>query len=145
QALVVDPAPLERHVVADDLHDVRAIADLGDLVLRDQPQAKALVIFTLWRSEGRDPRGQTSPVKEKAPARRPSTPYYGRGPRASQIGRSLFGNKIEGCGVSPKIQARAEPKILTGTPPGVKLGHAARTPCHATKTLARPAARPRDH
>ncbi len=38
QPLVVDAAPTELHVFADDLHDVRAVADLGDLVLRDQPQ-----------------------------------------------------------------------------------------------------------
>src|SRR5581483_1924695 len=40
QPFVVDAGPLERNVLADDLHDVRALADLGDLVVRNQTQAK---------------------------------------------------------------------------------------------------------
>jgi hypothetical protein len=38
QPLPIGASPLERHVFADDLHDVRAVADFGDFVLRDQSQ-----------------------------------------------------------------------------------------------------------
>ena len=65
QPLVVDPGSLERHVLADDLHDVRAVADLGDLVLRDQPQISYSKFLGFWR-EATDPKGETPPSQGKS-------------------------------------------------------------------------------
>src|SRR6516225_897424 len=90
ESLVVHPGAPQSNVLTNDRHDVRAVADLGDLFLRDQPQVQALINV----SEGRDPRSQAPPVKEKAPASLPSTHYYGRRPYRSQIGEVLFWNKI---------------------------------------------------
>jgi hypothetical protein len=99
KALMIDPAPLERDIFADDLHDVRAVADLGDLVLRDQSQlsySKFLGFLTRQPVEAADPKARPPSVKEKAPACPPSTPYYGRVTGLSQIQKAHFGNNFAG-------------------------------------------------
>src|SRR5438105_170960 len=103
QALVVDPGALQRDVLADDLHDVGAVPDLGDFAFRDQRHVTSFSRRQRKRfaKRGAERRAAGGAVKQKCLPVDGMTGEYGLGPRTSQFGTGPFPSPWPGPFPSP--------------------------------------------